>query len=190
MLEEGVPPAMIENIARTKGMPVGPLAVTDEVSLTLGMHVYESDPSENKHPSLTRMYEIQKKLVKEEEKKEEEKKIEENENVLKSLKSISTKGEEVDEWESSKWLVSSLVDPSSKKNKEEGSALDGEKIKIPKKRGRLKKRQGNIFTKTLIGAGVLSSATLLYRQKKSDKRKEGEEGNLEEDAELMEDFFS
>lgn len=65
LLEEGVPAAMIENVARTKGMPVGPLAVTDEVSLTLGMHVYESDPSAAKHPSMKRMYNIQKKLVKE-----------------------------------------------------------------------------------------------------------------------------
>ena len=65
LLEEGVPAAMIENVAKTKGMPVGPLAVTDEVSLTLGMHVYESDPSPEKHPSLTRGYNIQKLMVKE-----------------------------------------------------------------------------------------------------------------------------
>ncbi len=65
LLEEGVPAVMVENIARTQGMPVGPLAVTDEVSLTLGMHVYESDPSVEKHPSMTRMYKIQKKLVEE-----------------------------------------------------------------------------------------------------------------------------
>ncbi|MEL6389768.1 MAG: 3-hydroxyacyl-CoA dehydrogenase NAD-binding domain-containing protein [Bacteroidota bacterium] len=65
LLEEGVPAAMIENVAKTKGMPVGPLAVTDEVSLTLGMLIYESDPSPVKPASLTRSYEIQKKLVKE-----------------------------------------------------------------------------------------------------------------------------
>jgi 3-hydroxyacyl-CoA dehydrogenase/enoyl-CoA hydratase/3-hydroxybutyryl-CoA epimerase len=35
MLEEGIEPALIENAARTAGMPVGPLAVTDEVSLEL-----------------------------------------------------------------------------------------------------------------------------------------------------------
>ncbi len=63
MLEEGVPPAMIENVAKTKGMPVGPLAVTDEVSLTLGILVYESDPSANKIPSMTRFYNIEKMLV-------------------------------------------------------------------------------------------------------------------------------
>ena len=35
MLNEGVPPAMIENAAYLCGFPVGPLAVSDEVSLTL-----------------------------------------------------------------------------------------------------------------------------------------------------------
>jgi len=39
MLMEGVPPIMIENVAKQIGMPVGPLAVTDEVSFTLGLHV-------------------------------------------------------------------------------------------------------------------------------------------------------
>lgn len=44
LLEEGVPAAMIENIAKKKGMPVGPLAVHDEVTLTLSKHVYDSNP--------------------------------------------------------------------------------------------------------------------------------------------------
>lgn len=35
MLEEGVNPALIENGARMAGMPVGPLAVTDEVTMDL-----------------------------------------------------------------------------------------------------------------------------------------------------------
>jgi 3-hydroxyacyl-CoA dehydrogenase/enoyl-CoA hydratase/3-hydroxybutyryl-CoA epimerase len=35
LLEEGVVPALIENAARMAGMPVGPLAVSDEVSLDL-----------------------------------------------------------------------------------------------------------------------------------------------------------
>jgi 3-hydroxyacyl-CoA dehydrogenase / enoyl-CoA hydratase / 3-hydroxybutyryl-CoA epimerase len=35
MLEEGIEPALIENAGRLAGMPVGPLAVTDEVSLEL-----------------------------------------------------------------------------------------------------------------------------------------------------------
>ena len=63
LLEEGVPAPMIENIAKNKGMPVGHLAVTDEETLTLGLHVYESDPNPDKHPSQTRMYEIAKSLV-------------------------------------------------------------------------------------------------------------------------------
>ena len=63
LLEEGVPAAMIENVAKTQGMPVGPLAVTDEVTLTLGLHVHESDPTPNKQPFQTRMYNIAKDLV-------------------------------------------------------------------------------------------------------------------------------
>lgn len=39
MLAEGISPALIENVARNAGMPVGPLAVTDEVSLELSYHV-------------------------------------------------------------------------------------------------------------------------------------------------------
>lgn len=35
MLEEGIAPALIENAARMAGMPVGPLAVSDEVSIEL-----------------------------------------------------------------------------------------------------------------------------------------------------------
>ncbi len=35
MVAEGVPPAMIENLARQAGMPVGPLALSDEVALDL-----------------------------------------------------------------------------------------------------------------------------------------------------------
>ncbi|MDE2016188.1 MAG: enoyl-CoA hydratase/isomerase family protein [Hyphomicrobiales bacterium] len=35
MLREGVPPAMIENVARMAGMPVGPLSLTDEVAVDL-----------------------------------------------------------------------------------------------------------------------------------------------------------
>lgn len=41
MLGEGVPAAMIENIARQAGMPVGPLAVSDEVSMSLMSHIRE-----------------------------------------------------------------------------------------------------------------------------------------------------
>jgi 3-hydroxyacyl-CoA dehydrogenase/enoyl-CoA hydratase/3-hydroxybutyryl-CoA epimerase len=41
MLAEGIPAAVIENAARLAGMPVGPLAVIDETSLSLSMHVIE-----------------------------------------------------------------------------------------------------------------------------------------------------
>lgn len=41
MLAEGVNPALIENVAKHAGMPVGPLAVTDEVSLELSYHITE-----------------------------------------------------------------------------------------------------------------------------------------------------
>ncbi|MQA04372.1 MAG: 3-hydroxyacyl-CoA dehydrogenase [Streptosporangiales bacterium] len=41
MLAEGVPPALIENVARRAGQPVGPLAVTDEVTHSLIWHIRE-----------------------------------------------------------------------------------------------------------------------------------------------------
>ncbi|MFP5307583.1 MAG: 3-hydroxyacyl-CoA dehydrogenase NAD-binding domain-containing protein [Gammaproteobacteria bacterium] len=41
MLAEGVEPALIENAARMAGMPVGPLAVTDEVTIELQLKVHE-----------------------------------------------------------------------------------------------------------------------------------------------------
>jgi 3-hydroxyacyl-CoA dehydrogenase/enoyl-CoA hydratase/3-hydroxybutyryl-CoA epimerase len=39
MLLEGVPPAMIENVARMAGMPVGPLSLNDEVALDLSLRI-------------------------------------------------------------------------------------------------------------------------------------------------------
>jgi 3-hydroxyacyl-CoA dehydrogenase/enoyl-CoA hydratase/3-hydroxybutyryl-CoA epimerase len=39
MLSEGIPAAMIENVARMAGMPVGPLALNDEVALDLGLRI-------------------------------------------------------------------------------------------------------------------------------------------------------
>ena len=41
MLVEGVAPALIENAARMAGMPIGPLAVSDEVSIELQWHVLQ-----------------------------------------------------------------------------------------------------------------------------------------------------
>ncbi|MDH3924482.1 MAG: 3-hydroxyacyl-CoA dehydrogenase NAD-binding domain-containing protein [Xanthomonadales bacterium] len=57
MLAEGVKPALIENAAKMAGMPVGPLAVTDEVTLELAHKIgketaaalgqtYPADPSQ------------------------------------------------------------------------------------------------------------------------------------------------
>jgi len=39
MLTEGVPPAMIENAAKLAGMPVGPLALTDETAIDLAQKI-------------------------------------------------------------------------------------------------------------------------------------------------------
>ncbi|MSQ21658.1 MAG: 3-hydroxyacyl-CoA dehydrogenase [Betaproteobacteria bacterium] len=41
MLKEGIAPAMIENAGKYAGMPVGPLAVIDETSMLLSLHVME-----------------------------------------------------------------------------------------------------------------------------------------------------
>lgn len=43
MLAEGVAPALIENAARAVGMPVGPLAVCDEVTMELQLKVIEQN---------------------------------------------------------------------------------------------------------------------------------------------------
>ena len=42
MLMEGVPPAMIENAAQMAGMPVGPLALNDEVAIDLGWKILQA----------------------------------------------------------------------------------------------------------------------------------------------------
>ena len=42
MLMEGVPPAMIENSARMAGMPVGPLALNDEVGIDLTWKILQA----------------------------------------------------------------------------------------------------------------------------------------------------
>ncbi|MCB0365301.1 MAG: enoyl-CoA hydratase/isomerase family protein [Bdellovibrionaceae bacterium] len=42
LLKEGVSPALIENAGRMAGMPVGPLAVADEVSLDLVYHISQA----------------------------------------------------------------------------------------------------------------------------------------------------
>jgi 3-hydroxyacyl-CoA dehydrogenase/enoyl-CoA hydratase/3-hydroxybutyryl-CoA epimerase len=42
MFLEGVPPALIENAARMAGMPVGPLSLSDEVALDLGLKIMKA----------------------------------------------------------------------------------------------------------------------------------------------------
>jgi 3-hydroxyacyl-CoA dehydrogenase / enoyl-CoA hydratase / 3-hydroxybutyryl-CoA epimerase len=42
MLMEGVPPAMIENLGRMAGMPVGPLALNDEVAVDLAWKILKA----------------------------------------------------------------------------------------------------------------------------------------------------
>ncbi|NNM70935.1 FAD-dependent oxidoreductase [Enterovirga aerilata] len=42
MLAEGVPAAMIENVARIAGMPVGPLSLNDEVGLDLALRIVKA----------------------------------------------------------------------------------------------------------------------------------------------------
>ena len=46
MLTEGVPAAMIENVARMAGMPVGPLALTDEVAVDLAWKIVKATESD------------------------------------------------------------------------------------------------------------------------------------------------
>jgi 3-hydroxyacyl-CoA dehydrogenase/enoyl-CoA hydratase/3-hydroxybutyryl-CoA epimerase len=46
MLQEGVPPAVIENAARQIGMPVGPLALQDEVSFDLPLKIIDEAAAE------------------------------------------------------------------------------------------------------------------------------------------------
>jgi 3-hydroxyacyl-CoA dehydrogenase/enoyl-CoA hydratase/3-hydroxybutyryl-CoA epimerase len=42
MVMEGVPPAMVENAAKMAGMPVGPLALTDEVAIDLALRILDA----------------------------------------------------------------------------------------------------------------------------------------------------
>jgi 3-hydroxyacyl-CoA dehydrogenase / enoyl-CoA hydratase / 3-hydroxybutyryl-CoA epimerase len=42
MMSEGVPPAMIENVGRMAGMPVGPLALNDEVAVDLAWKILKA----------------------------------------------------------------------------------------------------------------------------------------------------
>jgi 3-hydroxyacyl-CoA dehydrogenase/enoyl-CoA hydratase/3-hydroxybutyryl-CoA epimerase len=66
MVAEGIAPALIDNCARHAGMPVGPLAITDELSIELSVNAGQAQakefPDEYKPgrsvPVLTRLYEL------------------------------------------------------------------------------------------------------------------------------------
>jgi len=66
MVAEGVNPALIENCARQAGMPVGPLAITDELSIELSVHAGEAQAKEfpesyrpgRSVPVLKKLYEL------------------------------------------------------------------------------------------------------------------------------------
>jgi 3-hydroxyacyl-CoA dehydrogenase/enoyl-CoA hydratase/3-hydroxybutyryl-CoA epimerase len=49
MLTEGIAPAVIENVAKKIGMPVGPLAVSDEINLQLMKAIMSEDPNLTTH---------------------------------------------------------------------------------------------------------------------------------------------
>jgi 3-hydroxyacyl-CoA dehydrogenase/enoyl-CoA hydratase/3-hydroxybutyryl-CoA epimerase len=61
MLLEGIPASLIDEQARNAGFAVGPLAVLDEISLSLMLQVYDQLP--HLHPSQRRCYDYLKKLV-------------------------------------------------------------------------------------------------------------------------------
>ncbi len=63
LLEEGTDPLVIENSARKIGMPVGPLAIIDEISLSLNLAILKSDPTLGKNEETDRLYSIFDNLV-------------------------------------------------------------------------------------------------------------------------------
>jgi len=66
MVAEGINPALIENCARQAGMPVGPLGITDELSIELSVHAGEAQAKEfpdsykqgRSVPVLKKLYEL------------------------------------------------------------------------------------------------------------------------------------
>ena len=63
LLREGVSPALIENVARQAGMPVGPLAVTDEVTLELPMRIVKQSEAEDQSYTRPTSMEVMEKMV-------------------------------------------------------------------------------------------------------------------------------
>jgi 3-hydroxyacyl-CoA dehydrogenase / enoyl-CoA hydratase / 3-hydroxybutyryl-CoA epimerase len=66
MVAEGIAPALIDNCARQAGMPVGPLAITDELSIELSVHAGQAQAKEfpqdykpgRSVPVLQRLYDL------------------------------------------------------------------------------------------------------------------------------------
>ena len=67
MLEEGVSPVLIENAGQQAGMPVGPLAVSDEITLELQLKAIEQNIADGNmvSPDLPRVVAVLKKMVNE-----------------------------------------------------------------------------------------------------------------------------
>ena len=63
LLREGVNPALIENVATQAGMPVGPLAVTDEVTLELPMKIVKQSEAEEPGYMRPASMEVMEKMV-------------------------------------------------------------------------------------------------------------------------------
>ncbi|SEQ13841.1 3-hydroxyacyl-CoA dehydrogenase / enoyl-CoA hydratase / 3-hydroxybutyryl-CoA epimerase [Solimonas aquatica] len=65
MLEEGIAPALIENAAKMAGMPVGPLAVSDEVSMAFQLKGIEQNLADGQKltPHLARVIQVLRVMV-------------------------------------------------------------------------------------------------------------------------------
>jgi len=63
LLREGVEPALIENAARQAGMPVGPLALLDEVTLELPMQIVRESEAEDPDYRRPTSMEVMEKMV-------------------------------------------------------------------------------------------------------------------------------
>ena len=63
LLREGVSPALIENAARQAGMPVGPLAVTDETTIELPLKIVRQSQQEDPSYRAPTSLEVMEKMV-------------------------------------------------------------------------------------------------------------------------------
>ena len=63
LLKEGVNPVVIENVAKQIGMPVGPLAVSDEVALDLAYKISEAAVKDGVLPETDTTYQVSKQFT-------------------------------------------------------------------------------------------------------------------------------